>query len=105
MPQTRPACASEGLLLVRTEVRALLDLEQHGVLEKAEPVSPADHDHDVTGRELAGGDKLRVIVIDVHLTASASYHQYLRGADDRAFDRHVKMALHGAAGLVHDEAD
>src|SRR5439155_5377867 len=70
----------KSLLLVDARVRSLLHLDQHGVIDHAEAVAPAHHEHDVAFPQFARGHQLTVIVVKIHFAAALADHQHFGSA-------------------------
>src|SRR5262249_3547429 len=92
-------------VLVVSEERSLLYLEEDRVLEQPEAVAGGEEQDHVAGPELAGRDALEIVGVDVELAAAAAHDDALGRADDAPLDLAVDVARDGGAGRVDDEAE
>jgi len=106
MPTLRsPPGRSKPFLLVQPRVRPLLDLQEHGILDHAEAVAAADHEHDVPRVQFARGHQFAVVVVDVNQAVTGLDDQHLGGAHQVALQGAVGVAGDLCTGRVDDVAD
>src|SRR5947199_8785012 len=68
------------LLFIDSCVRSLLDFEKYSILKHMKAVAAADHQHDISLGELARGDQLPLVVVDIDLTAAPAHDKNFRSS-------------------------
>ena len=92
----------EALLYGGARIGALLDLQQHEIVEGTEAVATVDGDDEIARAQLARLDEPTIGRVDVHFAPPLLDHQHLGGADDMALDGRMHVARDLGAGRVHD---